>query len=44
MTGDDVIALQERLLELGYDTGRPGGVFDEQTEHGAARVPARLRR
>jgi N-acetylmuramoyl-L-alanine amidase len=32
MSGDDVVALQERLLELGYDTGRPGGVFDEQTE------------
>ena len=44
MCGDDVVALQERLLELGYDTGRPSGVFDEQTERGAARVPARLRR
>ncbi|MBV9314217.1 MAG: N-acetylmuramoyl-L-alanine amidase [Pseudonocardia sp.] len=32
MAGDDVLALQERLLELGYDTGRPGGVFDAQTE------------
>jgi N-acetylmuramoyl-L-alanine amidase len=32
MTGDDVVALQERLLELGYNPGRPGGVFDEQTE------------
>ncbi|GAA5124033.1 N-acetylmuramoyl-L-alanine amidase [Pseudonocardia adelaidensis] len=32
MSGDDVVALQERLLELGYDPGRPGGVFDEQTE------------
>lgn len=32
MTGDDVVALQERLSELGYDPGRPGGVFDEQTE------------
>lgn len=32
MSGDDVVALQERLLELGYDTGRPGGVFDTQTE------------
>lgn len=32
MAGDDVFALQERLLELGYDTGRPGGVFDPQTE------------
>ncbi len=32
MTGDDVVTLQERLSELGYDPGRPGGVFDEQTE------------
>ena len=32
MCGDDVVALQERLLELGYDAGRPDGVFDEQTE------------
>jgi N-acetylmuramoyl-L-alanine amidase len=32
MSGDDVFTLQERLLELGYDTGRPSGVFDEQTE------------
>ena len=43
MSGDDVVALQERLLELGYDTGRPGGVFDEQTERGAACFPTRLR-
>lgn len=34
MSGDDVVTLQERLLELGYDVGRPGGVFDEQTERG----------
>ncbi|WP_214370188.1 N-acetylmuramoyl-L-alanine amidase [Pseudonocardia sp. H11422] len=34
MSGDDVVTLQERLLELGYDVGRPGGVFDEQTEQG----------
>ena len=34
MSGDDVLALQEQLLELGYDTGRPTGVFDEQTERG----------
>jgi N-acetylmuramoyl-L-alanine amidase len=34
MSGDDVAALQEQLLELGYDTGRPSGVFDEQTERG----------
>ncbi|WP_028924299.1 N-acetylmuramoyl-L-alanine amidase [Pseudonocardia acaciae] len=32
MSGDDVFALQERLLELGFDTGRPAGVFDAQTE------------
>jgi N-acetylmuramoyl-L-alanine amidase len=32
MSGDDVVMLQERLLELGYDSGRPSGVFDEQTE------------
>ncbi|MQA08481.1 MAG: N-acetylmuramoyl-L-alanine amidase [Pseudonocardiaceae bacterium] len=30
--GDDVFALQERLLELGYDAGRPNGVFGAQTE------------
>ena len=34
MCGDDVVTLQEQLLELGYDTGRPSGVFDEQTERG----------
>lgn len=32
MSGDDVVTLQERLLELGFNPGRPGGVFDEQTE------------
>ena len=32
MTGDDVFALQERLLELGYDAGRPDGVFGPQVE------------
>ncbi|MBO0876083.1 MAG: N-acetylmuramoyl-L-alanine amidase, partial [Pseudonocardia sp.] len=32
MAGDDVFALQERLLELGFDAGRPAGVFDAQTE------------
>lgn len=32
MSGDDVMTLQERLLELGFDPGRPGGVFDERTE------------
>ncbi|ASO23187.1 N-acetylmuramoyl-L-alanine amidase [Actinoalloteichus hoggarensis] len=33
ITGDDVFALQERLLELGYDAGRPNKVFGAQTEH-----------
>lgn len=37
MTGDDVVLLQERLSELGYDPGRPGGVFDEQTERALRR-------
>lgn len=32
VSGDDVTALQERLLELGYDAGRPNGVFASQTE------------
>ncbi|OLF18297.1 N-acetylmuramoyl-L-alanine amidase [Actinophytocola xanthii] len=32
VSGDDVLALQERLLELGYDAGRPNGVFGVQTE------------
>jgi len=30
--GDDVAALQERLLELGFDAGRADGVFGPQTE------------
>ena len=29
--GDDVAALQERLLELGFDAGRADGVFGERT-------------
>jgi N-acetylmuramoyl-L-alanine amidase len=33
VSGDDVLTLQERLLELGYDAGRPNGVFGAQTEH-----------
>jgi N-acetylmuramoyl-L-alanine amidase len=37
MSGDDVLTLQERLLELGFDPGRPGGVFDEQTEQALRR-------
>ena len=44
MCGDDVVALQEQLLELGYDTGRPSGVFDEQTERGLRALPTRLLR
>jgi N-acetylmuramoyl-L-alanine amidase len=32
ITGDDVFALQERLLELGYDAGRPDGAFGPQVE------------
>ncbi|MCP2168957.1 N-acetylmuramoyl-L-alanine amidase [Goodfellowiella coeruleoviolacea] len=32
MSGDDVFTLQERLLELGYDAGRPNGEFGQQTE------------
>ncbi|GLZ37398.1 N-acetylmuramoyl-L-alanine amidase [Actinokineospora sp. NBRC 105648] len=32
ITGDDVVTLQERMLELGYDAGRPNGVFGHQTE------------
>jgi len=30
--GDDVAALQERLLELGFDAGRADGVFGGRTE------------
>lgn len=32
VTGDDVMTLQERLLELGFDAGRANGVFGAQTE------------
>jgi N-acetylmuramoyl-L-alanine amidase len=32
--GDDVFALQERLTELGYNAGRPDGMFGQQTELG----------
>jgi N-acetylmuramoyl-L-alanine amidase len=34
MRGDDVIALQERLLELGYDAGRANGILGPETEAG----------
>ena len=32
MTGDDVYALQLRLAEFGYNTGRPDGVFGPRTD------------
>ena len=32
LVGDDVAALQERLLELGFDAGRADGVFGPRTE------------
>lgn len=32
--GDDVLKLQERLTELGYNAGRPDAVFGSNTEHG----------
>lgn len=34
LVGDDVEALQERLTELGFDTGRADGVFGPLTEAG----------
>jgi N-acetylmuramoyl-L-alanine amidase len=34
MTGDDVTALQEQLLELGYDLGRADGIFGASTAEG----------
>ena len=36
-SGDDVATLQERLLELGYNVGRPNGTFDQQTEQALCR-------
>ena len=32
VSGDDVMTLQDRLLEMGYDAGRANGVFGGQTE------------
>src|SRR5664279_4328493 len=32
MTGDDVMALQTRLAEMGYNTGRPDGIFGPLTD------------
>ncbi|MGH3659042.1 MAG: N-acetylmuramoyl-L-alanine amidase, partial [Micromonosporaceae bacterium] len=34
--GDDVRQLQERLLEMGYDVGRPDGVFGVRTSQALA--------
>ena len=34
MTGDDVMALQTRLAEMGYNTGRPDGIFGPLTDAG----------
>jgi N-acetylmuramoyl-L-alanine amidase len=34
LTGDDVVALQNQLLELGYDVVRPDGVFGPTTAEG----------
>jgi N-acetylmuramoyl-L-alanine amidase len=33
LTGDDVAALQERLLELGFDPGQVDGIFGTSTDH-----------
>ncbi len=37
MIGDDVRALQERLLEMGYDTGRADGIYGARTARALAR-------
>lgn len=34
MTGDDVVALQQRLLDLGFKVGRVDGMFGHRTEQG----------
>lgn len=33
-SGDDVVALQQRLLDLGFQLGRADGLFGRQTEQG----------
>src|SRR5205823_15029119 len=38
--GDDVVQLQERLLEMGYDPGRTDGIYGRQT----ARTVAQFQR
>jgi N-acetylmuramoyl-L-alanine amidase len=35
-TGDDVLQLQERLLEMGYDPGRCDGVYGQRTARAVA--------
>jgi len=32
MVGDDVTTLQRRLTELGFDPGRPDGIFGPDTD------------
>jgi len=32
LSGDDVAALQQRLLDLGFDAGRADGIFGRETE------------
>lgn len=32
MTGDDVLAMQQRLAELGYNTGQTDGIFGAKTD------------
>jgi N-acetylmuramoyl-L-alanine amidase len=34
MSGDDVVALQQRLLDLGFEVGRADGFYGHQTELG----------
>lgn len=34
LTGDDVLTLQQRLLDLGFHVGRADGIFGHQTEQG----------
>lgn len=34
LTGDDVLTLQQRLLDLGFHVGRADGIFGPQTEQG----------
>lgn len=36
LVGEDVRALQERLLEMGYDTGRADGIYGARTAHAVA--------